>query len=253
MTGGNRMSIIIDEIFNTGLVQDSDGKTHRLNFNIDRQEGDFLFQLIKSDSNIKKTLEVGCAYGLSSLHICSALSDRHQANHTIIDPFQAKHYQNIGVLNLQRSGYEFFNLIEEPSEFALPALASVEEGTFDLIFIDGWHTFDHTLVDMFFANRLLKVGGYIVVDDCNMSPVAKAVSYVSNYPAYKLKSQNQPLVKPIRLLAQAVKALIPDSIASFLIPRNLYDKYYVRTKYSNMVALQKVGEDCRTWNWFKSF
>jgi predicted O-methyltransferase YrrM len=247
------MTMIIDEIFSTGLVKDGAGKTHQLDFNIDRQEGDFLFQLIKSDPDITKTLEVGCAYGLSALHICSALADRTSASHTIVDPFQTKAYQGIGVLNLERSGYNFFKLIEEPSEFALPKLASQAEGTFDLIFIDGWHTFDHTLVDMFFANRLLRVGGYIVVDDCNMSPVAKAVAYVANYPAYKIKAQNRPLTKPVRILAQVVKTLLPDAIARFIIPRNLYDQYYVRTKYSNMVALQKVSEDSRAWNWFKPF
>ena len=36
---------------------------------------------------------------------------------------------------------------------------------FDFIFIDGWHTFDYTLVDMFYADRLLRIGGYLLIDD----------------------------------------------------------------------------------------
>ena len=44
----------------------------------------------RGDSSITQTLEVGYAYGLSSLHICSAIQGRKNAHHTIIDPFQAQ-------------------------------------------------------------------------------------------------------------------------------------------------------------------
>ncbi|MCH9013660.1 MAG: class I SAM-dependent methyltransferase, partial [Proteobacteria bacterium] len=120
-------------------------------------------------------MEIGCAFGLSSLHICSALSGRGAAHHVIIDPFQQKHWHGIGIANLRRAGFDFFEHIEEPSEFALPALAREQSGTFDMVLIDGWHTFDHTLLDFFYANRLIRVGGYILVDDCNMPAVNRAI------------------------------------------------------------------------------
>jgi Methyltransferase domain len=66
------------------------------------------------------TLEVGCAYGLSSLFICSALQERHGATHTIIDPYQNGY--GVGIRNLEDAGLRFFNLIENKSEFALPKL-----------------------------------------------------------------------------------------------------------------------------------
>ena len=53
----------------------------------------------------------------------------------------------------------------------------------DLVFIDGWHTFDYTLVDAFYANELLRVGGYLVIDDAQHSGVAKCVRYIE--PNYK--------------------------------------------------------------------
>jgi hypothetical protein len=28
-----------------------------------------------------------------------------------------------------------------------------------LVFVDGWHTFDYTLLDLFFADLLTEVGG----------------------------------------------------------------------------------------------
>lgn len=55
--------------------------------------------------------------------------------------------------------------------------------SFNLIFIDGWHTFDQMMLDMFYANRLVRIGGYIIIDDCNWESVAVALSYYMNYPA----------------------------------------------------------------------
>ena len=103
----------------------------------------------------------------------------------IIDPKQMAVWHGVGISHLQRAGIEFFNLISEPSELALPDLLRDQPESFDLIFIDGWHTFDQTMLDMFYANRLVRTGGYIVTDDCTWESVAAAVSYYMNYPAYK--------------------------------------------------------------------
>ena len=34
----------------------------------------------------------------------------------IIDPFQSTDWHNIGITNLKRAGFDFFELIEKPSE-----------------------------------------------------------------------------------------------------------------------------------------
>ena len=67
------MNSIIEEIYRSGVLQDELGNEYKLHSNVDRYEGEFIFQLIRSDPDIRKTLEIGCAYGLSSLYICSAL------------------------------------------------------------------------------------------------------------------------------------------------------------------------------------
>jgi hypothetical protein len=55
-----------------------------------------------------------------------------------------------------------------------------------LRFIDGWHTFEQTLIDIYFANRLVKVGGYVIVDDVSWPSMSKAVSNFANYPCYQI-------------------------------------------------------------------
>ena len=147
------MHAVIDEIYAANLVRDDAGNEYDLKSAVDRAEGELVHQLIASDESIRTTLEIGCAYGLSSLHIGSALSGRDGARHIIIDPFQYPQWHGIGMANLQRAGFDFCELVEEPSELALPAIARTESGTFDLVLIDGWHTFDHTLLDLFYANH----------------------------------------------------------------------------------------------------
>jgi len=249
------MNSIIEEIYNTDFVMDKFGNKYKLNSQIDKDEGKFIFNLIKEDSSIQKTLEVGCAYGLSSLFICSAISGRDNIKHVIIDPFQFKDWNGIGILNLKKSGFDFFDLIVKPSEFALPELTKREEGTYDMIFIDGFHTFDHTLLDVFYANRLLRVGGYIIIDDCWFKSVSKSISYLSKYPSYKIWSQvknNSSQKSRNRKIGELITKIIPEPIRCYIFPKFIYEK--VRpAQYSSMVAFKKISEDKRRYDWFEDF
>jgi predicted O-methyltransferase YrrM len=240
---------IIDEIRQQRTVTSADGKTYPIQkHGIDVAEGRFLSEFIAKRPNITLTLEVGCAYGLSSLHIASALAGRSGAHHVIIDPLESTTWRGIGVTNLDRAGVDFYELREEPSETALPRL--LEEGAeFDLVFIDGWHTFDQTLVDMYYANRLLKTGGHIIVDDATWPSVSKAVSYFASYPCYEIVGGTSVLAtRVVNLLWKLLKP-----IAETIFPRWLYDYFYRPGKYPSMVALQKVAADDRSYKWFRSF
>ena len=240
---------VIEDIRRNGAVTSADGRTYPIGkHGIDAAEGHFLSEFIASRPDITRTLEVGCAYGFSSLHIASALAGRPSAHHIIVDPFQSTDWKSIGVTNLDRAGVDFYELREEPSELALPQL--VREGAqFGLVFIDGWHTFDQTLVDMYFANRLIKVGGYMLIDDASWPSVSKAVSNFANYPCYRIVDGSAMFwVRGLNLLGTILKP-----IAETIFPRWLYDYVYRIVKYPSLVALQKVAEDDRSFRWFRSF
>jgi len=63
-------------------------------------------------------------------------------------------------------------LIEENSNTALPRLYA-EARRYELIFLDGWKTPDHLIMDVYFSARLLKVGGILVFDDTRMKAVRR--------------------------------------------------------------------------------
>lgn len=248
------MNPIIDEIYETKIVRDSSGNEYPLSAEIDPEEGDFLYRLISSDKSIMKTLEVGCAYGLSSLHICEALRNRPGANHIIIDPNQMNGWHDIGIFNLKKAQIDFFKLISEPSELALPDLLRSQPESFDFIFIDGWHTFDQTMLDIFYANRLIRVGGYIVVDDCGWRSVSAAISYYLNYPAYRQVKEPAINTRTWRIrIAKVGRTLLPPRLAYEIVPVGAYNRIYRRLQYPSMVAVKKVAEDTRRWTWFKGF
>jgi predicted O-methyltransferase YrrM len=240
---------VIEEIRRQGTVTGTDGRTYPIRkHGIDLAEGRFLSEFIASRPDIIRTLEIGCAYGLSSLHIASALAGRPEAHHIIVDPLESTAWHGVGLANLDRASIDFYELREKPSEIALPEL--LEEGAeFDLVFIDGWHTFDQTLVDMYYANRLVKVGGYIIIDDANWISVSKAVSHFTAYPCYEIVGGSSGRVmRVVNLLWSFVR---PFAVAFF--PHWFYDYFYRRGKYPSMVALQKVARDERNWKWFRSF
>ena len=156
-------------------------KPVKIHSNIKKQEGDFIEEIIKKFS-FKKCLEVGMAFGISSLYILQ------NKNTTLlsIDPFQSTQWKNSGVDIVKN--LEFDNrhtLIEDKSYVVLPELLKKEE-KYDFIFIDGFHTFDYTLLDFFYADKLLKINGVIIIDDILHNGVKKCVDYINNnYGFYK--------------------------------------------------------------------
>jgi len=243
---------LLEKIFSSNQVQDESGNNYELAGNIDKVEGDYIFNLISNNKDIVKTLEVGCGYGISSLFICAALQSRENVKHTIIDPFQFSDYQGIGISNLKRIDCHFFELIQEPSEYALPNLTVKAEDSFDFIFIDGWHSFDHVLLDLFYANRLLRIGGYLTIDDCRLPSVAKAVTYFSKYPAYKIHSDTSSSNLSLQAkLARRICRSIPDVITKYFLPSTI-SALLNRLKYSSMLTFKKLGHDQRSSRWYSN-
>jgi predicted O-methyltransferase YrrM len=229
------MNPVLSTILATKSVEDATGRKHALHSAIDANEGAFVQTLIK-ERRIQSVVEIGCAYGVSSLFIGEAIAGTPGNRHVIIDPGQYADWHEIGVANMKRAGFKF-ELIAQPSELALPALLAAGE-TFDFGFIDGWHTFDHTLVDFFYMNRLIRPGGLIAIDDTHMSSISQVVDFVRNYPCYRLITaeppNDEPLIKPLKRL-----------VKGHILRRG--------SRYPSMVALEKIADDQRPWNWHRRF
>jgi predicted O-methyltransferase YrrM len=163
-------------------------------------EGYHLYSLVK-DNKFENILEIGFAYGISALFICEALKENGSGKLISVDPYQSTQWKNIAVKHLEQAGLsKYSKLMEEPSYSAMPKILSGIKGfgsnskdrvsgasSMDLIFIDGMHLFDYTLVDLFYADLLLKVGGVVVLDDIRHKGVKQSYEYIlKNYSHWKL-------------------------------------------------------------------
>ena len=252
------MMTLLDQIYSAREVEDSSGGRHKLHSEITPDEGALMTSLIK-EHRVSRSLEIGCAYGLSSLHICGALEGTGEPRHTIIDPYQSTEWFGIGMNNLRRSGYDFVEFIEQPSEHALPDLIRAGR-IYQFALIDGYHTFDQTLVDFYYVNRLLENGGVVVLDDVHLPAVRKVARFVAKLPNYRV-------VRGVRAFATAPsrKRRLLDSMlraVARVIPARARDEAFADELFRSdwdlgigyeMVAFRKTSDDVRGTHWFARF
>jgi predicted O-methyltransferase YrrM len=194
------MNAVLEELL-AGYTSSPSGDVVQVRDAIGRQKGEFLQELILELRPVV-SLEVGLAHGVSALFICDALSKTANARHIVIDPYQDRFdmahrhlqedgYRGIGLHNLSRAGYgDMIEFYDEPSYRVLPRLE--EQGRkIDFAFIDGWHTFDYALVDFFYIDKMLDVGGMVVFDDANWPAIRKVIRYVVRNLAYSARSMNE--------------------------------------------------------------
>ena len=197
----------------------SDGQRHEIDRNtaIAPEQGLWLYNHCLA-AKPKATLEIGMAYGYSTLYFLAAMARNQMGRHTSIDPFQREAWHGIGLAHahahLPAGGADSsFRLIEERSDRAAVDLARSGD-LFDLIFIDGNHRFDDVLVDFYLTAPLCAVGGCIVFDDMWMRSIRTVASFVRT---------------------------------------NRKDFVELGGTHSNVCAFQKTGEDKREWNDFADF
>src|SRR5215471_534796 len=105
--GGGTMNAVLDRILTTENVTDGTvtlplrHPDHpSLPVHLDAAEGKLLGDLIRAIEPAT-TLEIGMAYGVSTLYICDALSSLdHPVTHIVLDPFQSRQWRGIGLRNV---------------------------------------------------------------------------------------------------------------------------------------------------------
>lgn len=254
----NTINPDIVKIFETNSIRISEKTTIPLTSNIDINEGKFIWDLL-NQNKFKSTIEIGCAEGVSSLFICDAIKFN-SGHHTIIDPNQSTQWGNAGIKALKKFGYINFDLLEQPSEFALPRLIE-QMKKYDFGLIDGWHTFDQTIVDFFYLSRLVVKGGIIAIDDVSIPGVRRAVQFINNLPNFKFIGGINPLkislkkeiLEKGKSVMNFVTRPLGQRIQKEFLNFNVYDRPASKRLNFSMIAFKKMGEDQRPWNWHRDF
>ena len=240
------MNTVLEKILRTGYTMSPNGKSIKVHSAISREEGEFLQEII-SELKPVMSLEIGLAYGISALFICDALEKTVNTRHIIIDPNQyggpwGDSWEGIGLNNLREAGYEeiidFFNM---PSYRALPQLEA-QGCKIDFAFVDGWHTFDYTMNDFFYIDKMLRLGGIVAFDDANWPGIHKTCRYIVTNRSYSVVGcflhRRKQLIKRVLL-------------NGFLLVPFISKK--MRQTLGQCIAYRKESEDKRPWNFHHPF
>jgi len=130
-------------------------------------------------------LEVGMAFGVSSLAILTALRDLGQNGKLLsIDPVQTPYWKGCGLASITRAGLKDRHEMHEDYDYnVLPKLLT-SGLKIDFAYIDGWHTFDYTLLDWWYVDKMLNAGGIVAFNDCAWPAVDKAIQFVLTHRKY---------------------------------------------------------------------
>src|SRR5205085_5854164 len=155
-------------------------------------------------------VEVGLAFGISTLYILEAMRDFGGEKLIGMDPAQHDRYwRGGGLQNVRQAGYDHrYEFHEDTSQQILPRLVG-EGQRIQFAFIDGWHTFDHTLMDFFYIDQMLETGGVIVFDDVGYPAVHAVLRFILANRDYELVEclHEAPMV-----VANRIKRLVKGSL-----------------------------------------
>ena len=206
------MNPVLEEIYRTGKCVDLAGKERKVTGAVPREDALVLQEMVRF-VKAKTTLETGVAFGLSTLAICEALAEGRASTdyadytdstesgqstienrqskipvgvkHHGVDPEQNTVHGGAALASLKRAALDsVFELLEGPSHVMLPRL--LEQGiVLDLAFIDGWHTFDYTLLDFFYIDKMLRPGGVVLLHDQSWPSKQKVIRFIRTHRRYK--------------------------------------------------------------------
>lgn len=193
----------------------SDGKMYQIDAatRISPQQGMWIYDLCLA-CKPKFTLEIGFAYGFSTLYFLAAIKANGSGTHVAIDPFEMTAWNGIGLQLARTCGMaSSFRFLDERSSLALSRFRH-EQAKFEVIFIDGNHRFDDVLVDFTLAAEICGHGGIIILDDMWMASIRKVVAFIRS---------------------------------------NREDFTQVPTTVENIAVFRKISNKLREWNHFVDF
>jgi len=249
------MSQILQEIVNTGMTVLPSGETVKATSYIDESCGALLQKVIR-EKRPQVGVEVGLAFGISTLYILEALKEVGGKKLIGMDPAQQDDYwRGGGLRNIEVAGYaDLYEFHEDTSQQVLPELVKKQQ-KIDFAFIDGWHTFDHTLIDFFYIDRMLSVGGVVIFDDVGYPAIRRVCDFV-------LTNRDYEVFNSVRLTngngtrgwgKRQLNTLLDPLVRTDKTPGPVARRTEAQISDVYFLALEKRGDDSRRFDHFVHF
>lgn len=244
------MHKLLEEVLANKRFVTSQNKEVTIHSETGREQCLFLQKII-SENKVKESIEIGFAYGMSTLAIAEKVVGN-GGRHVVIDKFERSFWDSVGLELVAQAGYsDSVEYFEDFSYAVLPKL--LDEGRkFDFAYIDSTKLFDWLLVDFFFLDKLLKINGIIVFDDVSHLGIRKLLRYIAQLPGYRVYStspENQSLHVKIKFLT--FLKFLPKS--KLFLKSNLLNTDSDMGINTHCVAIRKVADDQREYDWHMDF
>jgi predicted O-methyltransferase YrrM len=149
-----------------------------------------IYEFIKKH-NLRRVLELGFLHGVSSLYIAGAI-DELDGSLTTIDRESALDLEpNIRDLANRAGLSGRIKVIADQWSYTYHLMTLLESGlycSFDMIYVDGGHTWDTTGFATCLAVHLLKPNGWLILDDLDWT-ISKSIA---RNPARRLRKPSAP-------------------------------------------------------------
>ena len=144
----------------------------------------------------RRILELGFAHGVSTCYLAAALKSVGGESVTTIDFAKTRLLQPDIADLLDACGLsDIVTIYDDPTSFTWRLMKMLEDGKgprFDLVYLDGGHSWDVTGFAFFLVDRLLVPGGWLILDDMDwtfeISPTLHNYPFVKEMPEYYRKT-----------------------------------------------------------------
>jgi len=176
--------------------------------------------------------------------------------HIVIEP--DNYWGTAAMHNIEKEGLaSYLQVCKDYSDKILTQFFN-ENYRIQYAYVDTTKQFDVVLQDFYFINKILDLGGVIIMDDCggNWPGIQRVVRFINTLPHYKIIAKhNKSEISTKKRLARFFLSLIIN-----LLP--FKHRFYTTIDFKtdeelglnyNCIAFQKIDEDGRNWDWDKSF
>lgn len=175
-----------------GKADGTRGKDYPYGEYVSVAEGNMLYEMV-CEIRPKVIVELGMGLATGTLYMLQALADCGLSDSKVlsIDPSIEDRWTGVALKLIERAGLGSYHLfLNENSEFALPHL--VQSGLVcEFAFLDSNHQFDQTMLELFFIEKALRVGGSIAFHDTNLLSVQSVCNFAQTNLGYTSHPMNE--------------------------------------------------------------
>lgn len=250
----------LEDIFATYTIATGAGDEKiPLHSNTSKEQGLFLqkiFDIIKP----QRSVEVGFAYGISTLFILEKHREFNSdaCSHIVIEPKTDTYWGTAAEYNIGKEGLsKYLDIRRDRSDKILTKLYH-ENANVQYAYVDTTKQFDVVFQDFYFIDKILDVGGVFILDDCGggWPGVQRVARYINTLPHYKIlgvHGRSQGAWKKV-----SAESLLSSVISMMPFKKKFYPTLQLKTDKQlglnfGCIAFQKISNDERNWDFDRSF